>query len=111
MGIKMIIVRKSFTIHRNRQGETRSRLTRPPPRLDHQCPGGQPVGLMGNDRRITPVPTLHRQSLCTLAHHRRVSAFPGWLRQFACTRQSGSSHPGRGASKQSGKEEGEPGRH
>ena len=36
-----------------------------------------PVSLVGQDRNITPVPALHPQSLSTLDHHCRVSAFPG----------------------------------
>ena len=35
------------------------------PRHDHQCPEDQPVSLVTQDRRTTPVPTLHPQFLST----------------------------------------------
>ena len=65
------------------------------------------MNLVGQKRRITPAPTVHRQSLSTLAHHRRVSAFPECVRQLACTRRRGGPRVGRAASKQGGREEGE----
>ena len=68
------------------------------------------MSVVGQDRRPTPVPTLNRQSLSTLAHHCSVSAFPGWVRQFVYTRRRGGTHAGRGATKQNGRKEGEPGR-
>ena len=80
------------------------------PLHDHQCPEDQPVSLVTQHRRSTPVPTLHPQSLSTLAHHRRVLIFPGWIRQRAYIRLRGGSTAAGVPSKQSGGEEGEPGR-
>ena len=61
-------------------------------------------------RRTTPVPTLHPQSLSTLDHRRRDLVFSGWISQHAYIRQRGISPAEGVASKQSGSEEGEPGR-
>ena len=37
------------------------------------------MSLIGSqNRKTTPIPTLHLQFFSTLAHHRKDSAFPGW---------------------------------
>ena len=80
----------------------------PPPLLplrDHQYQGDQPLSLVTQHRKTTPVPTLHPQSLSTLDHHRRDLVFPGWIRQHAYIRLRGGSPDGDVASKQGGREE------
>ena len=69
----------------------RGRFPPPRPLHDHQCPWDQPVSLVKQHRRTTPVPTLHPQSLSTLDHHRRDLVFPGWIRQHAYIRLRGGS--------------------
>jgi len=110
----MISVRSSFTIALTEIFEVKLVLPRflPPPLLHlhgPRCPGDQPVSLVMQHRRTTPVRTLHPQSLFTVDHHRRDLVFPGWIRQHAYIRLRGGSPAGGVASKQSGREDGEPG--
>ena len=52
------------------------------------------MSLVTHHLTTTPFPTLHPQSLFTLAHHRRRLVFPGWIRQHAYIRLRGGSPAG-----------------
>ena len=51
----------------------------------HQCPEDQPVSLVTQHRRTTPVPTLHPQSLSNLAHYRGMEV---WLQNRMAGRKA-----------------------
>ena len=87
-GLHTISIKSSFTIALTEIVKVKLVRPRflPPPLLhrhDPQCPENQPVSLVTQHRRTTPVPTPHPQSLYTLDHHRRDLVFPGWIRQHS----------------------------